>query len=72
MRRKLGLLSLALALFVVPATANAQVQTGNIRVRTFDTQGLTVPGVTVSLTSSVLPQAIVGITDSVGVFVTGR
>ena len=50
------------------APALAQIQTGSLLVRALDDQNAVVPGVTVTVTSPVLPQAIVGVTDSSGVF----
>jgi hypothetical protein len=59
------------AAFVVAAAvpAMAQVQTGSILVRTVDEQGAVVPGVTVTITSSVLVAgSMTGVTDAGGVF----
>jgi len=60
------LLALALALSAAPATA--QTQKGSILVKTVDVQGGVMPGVTVTLTSSVLPGAINGVTDTDGTY----
>jgi hypothetical protein len=60
-----------LSILVLVATTlplGAQVQTGSISVRVLDDQGAVVPGVTVSLASSVLPQPIVGTTGADGVY----
>ena len=46
----------------------AQIQTGSLLVRAVDDQNAVVPGVTVTVTSPVLPQAMVGVTDSSGIF----
>lgn len=46
----------------------AQVQTGVISVKAVDDQGAVMPGVSVSITSPVLPRAIDGTTDASGVF----
>jgi hypothetical protein len=48
--------------------AFAQVQTGIISIKAVDDQGAVMPGVTVSITSPVLPRAIEGTTDTGGVF----
>ena len=48
--------------------ASAQIQTGIISVKALDDQGALVPGVSVSITSSILPRAIEGTTDTSGVF----
>jgi hypothetical protein len=65
MMRKVGLLViLALAL---ASPSWAQVQSGSILVKVVDDQGAVVPGVTVTLTSPVLPRPLVGVTDSAGV-----
>src|SRR4029079_17367246 len=48
--------------------AFAQVQTGIISIKAVDDQGAVMPGVTVSITSPVLPRAIEGTTDAGGVF----
>jgi hypothetical protein len=48
--------------------AAAQVQTGVISVKAVDDQGAVMPGVSVSITSPVLPRAIEGTTDASGVF----
>lgn len=49
------------------APAWAQVQTGSIFVKVVDDQGAVLPGVSVTLTSPVLPRAIEGVTDASGV-----
>lgn len=68
MSRILRFLAVSLALSVaVPAAA--QVQTGSILVRAVDEQGAVVPGVTVTITSSVLVSgSMTGVTDAGGVF----
>jgi hypothetical protein len=55
-------------LIAVAASALAQVQTGSILVRAVDEQGNVVPGATVTITSPILPQALVGVTDASGVY----
>ena len=50
------------------APAAAQIQTGSVLVKVVDEQGSIVPGVTVSLTSSVMPRALVGVTDASGIY----
>jgi hypothetical protein len=57
----------ALALVgAVPAVA--QIQTGSIIVRAVDDQGGVVPGVSVTITSPVLPRELAGVTDASGVY----
>jgi hypothetical protein len=69
MVRKLVQLGGALALvFVMPALAFAQLQSGSILVKAIDDQGSSVPGATVTLTSPVLPASLLGVTDSTGVY----
>lgn len=63
-------LRLLLLLLLVPALASpawAQVQTGSILVKVVDDQGGPIPGVTITVTSPVLPQPLVRVTDSSGV-----
>src|SRR2546423_2472667 len=68
MSRILRFVAAALA-FAVAAPALAQVQTGSILVRAVDDQGAVVPGVTVTITSSVLVAgSMTGVTDAGGVF----
>jgi Carboxypeptidase regulatory-like domain/TonB-dependent Receptor Plug Domain len=50
------------------APAAAQVQTGSVYVRVVDDQGAVVPGVTITISSPVLPRDHVGVTDASGVF----
>jgi|SoiMethySBSTD1v2_1073268.scaffolds.fasta_scaffold11922_4 hypothetical protein len=67
MSRKLGLIGILLVLSAAVTTpAWAQVQTGSIFVKATDEQGASVPGANVTLTSPILPQALVGVTDSTG------
>jgi hypothetical protein len=58
---------LVLAL-VAPTSAIAQIQTGSITVKAIDEQGAVIPGVSVSLSSSVLPTEMTGVTDSGGIY----
>ena len=68
MKRILRFVAAALVL-AVAAPAMAQVQTGSILVRAVDEQGAVVPGVTVTITSSVLVAgSMTGVTDAGGVF----
>src|SRR5262245_61824511 len=68
MKRCVRLL-LVLIAFTVAAPAAAQVQTGSILVRAADEQGAVMPGVTVTITSSVLVAgSMTGVTDAGGVF----
>jgi Carboxypeptidase regulatory-like domain/TonB-dependent Receptor Plug Domain len=70
MVRKLGLVSILLALIavLVPASAFAQFQTGSILVKVADEQGGTIPGASVTITSNVLPSPRTGVTDSEGMY----
>ena len=63
-----ALFSLAFSCLFLATSAGAQVQTGSISVRVVDDQGAVVPGVSVSLSSTVLPQPIVGATGADGVY----
>ena len=65
MLRRAGLF--AIFMLALAAHSWAQVQSGSILVKAVDDQGAVVPGVTVTLTSPVLPRPIVGVTDSAGV-----
>src|SRR4026209_2355258 len=67
MNRILRLVAAALVL-AVAAPAMAEVQTGSILVRAVDEQGSVVPGVTVTIASAILPQPLIGTTDSSGVY----
>src|SRR4029077_16207595 len=68
MSRILRFLAVSIAL-TVAAPAAAQVQTGSILVRAVDEQGAVMPGVTVTITSSVLVAgSMTGVTDAGGVF----
>ena len=64
MRRIFSLV--AVYLMTIAAAAMAQVQTGSLAVRAIDEQGNMVPGATVVVTSTILPQAMNGVTDSTG------
>jgi hypothetical protein len=64
---RVAVLSLVLTL-VTAGIAGAQIQTGIISVKAVDEQGSLVPGVSVSITSPILPRAIEGTTDTSGVF----
>jgi len=67
MLRTFRLLALLLLVPALASPAWAQVQTGSILVKVVDDQGSPIPGVTVTVTSPVLPQPLVGVTDSNGV-----
>ena len=54
--------------FASGAIVSAQIQTGVISVKAVDDQGAVMPGVSVSITSAVLPRALEGTTDASGVF----
>jgi len=62
--------ALALTAFMMLSAtiAGAQVQTGVISVKAVDDQGAVMPGVSVSITSPVLPRPLEGSTDASGVF----
>ena len=61
------LLSVLVLLLACPQVS-AQVQTGSVSIRAIDEQGGVVPGVTVTLTSPVMPRPITGVTGSDGVY----
>lgn len=65
MVRKIGLVAMLVLALASPSLA--QVQSGSILVKVVDGQGAVVPGVTVTLTSPVMPRPLVGVTDSAGV-----
>ena len=65
MVRTIGLWTILTLALACPSWA--QVQSGSILVKVVDDQGAVVPGVTVTLTSPVLPRPLVGVTDSAGV-----
>jgi len=54
--------------FLGAAPAWAQVQTGSIFVKAVDEQGAAVPGAALTLTGTVLPRPLTGVTDSTGAF----
>lgn len=63
------ILSLAVVQLLALAVAvSAQVQSGSVLIRAIDDQGAMVPGVSVVISSAILPQAINGVTDSSGVY----
>ena len=66
--RRSGLLLWLFALIVSIAPAAAQVQTGALRIRTVDEQGAVMPGVTVTITSPVMPRELVGTTGADGTY----
>ena len=59
---------LLLCCLALPSSAAAQVQAGSIFVRAVDEQGASMPGVTVTVTSPVLPRPLVGVTDQTGIY----
>jgi Carboxypeptidase regulatory-like domain/TonB-dependent Receptor Plug Domain len=67
-RSTVRMVLLALGMAFAAAPAAAQVQRGSILVKVADGQGGVTPGVTVTLTSPILPGAIVGVTDSAGTY----
>ena len=56
--------SCAILFFAIAAPVVAQVQTGSILVKATDEQGAVVPGATVAISSPILPQELIGNTDS--------
>src|SRR5690349_23478992 len=67
-RKRVGLL-LALALFGTAAVAGAQSTTGTIRGHVDDTQGLALPGVTISVSSPNLQGTRVTVSSENGDYV---
>ncbi len=67
MRVRLALLSVVLALLVVPAIASAQ-QTGEIFGKVTDTSGAVMPGVTVTLSGPVLLRPQTAVTSETGTY----
>src|SRR5204862_5367600 len=68
MKRMLRLCAL-IGAFAAAAPAAAQVQTGSILVRAADEQGAVMPGVAITISSSVLVAgSMTGVTDAGGVF----
>ena len=63
-----NLLLAVLLLLAASAPLAAQVQTGSLSIRAVDEQGGVMPGVTVTLTSPVMPRPITGVTGSDGVY----
>ena len=61
-------LALVIAFTASVSVASAQIQTGSITVKAVDEQGATIPGVSVSVTSPVLPRELTGVTDTSGVY----
>ena len=59
MLRTLRVVAIVLLVSVLAVPAWAQVQTGSILVKVVDDQGAAIPGVTVTVTSPVLPQPLV-------------
>jgi hypothetical protein len=66
-RLKYGVCVGVLTVLVV-TTATAQVQTGSLRIKAVDEQGGVVPGVSVTITSPVMPRPLTGTTDADGVY----
>jgi hypothetical protein len=56
------------AVLLASAEAVAQIQTGVLIIKAVDDQGAVIPGVTVSVTSPVLPRELVGVTDAGGIY----
>ncbi|MEX2272336.1 MAG: TonB-dependent receptor [Vicinamibacterales bacterium] len=66
MFRKSALLAILLMLPTLASPARAQVQSGSIFVKVVDDQGAALPGVTITVTSPVLPRPLIGVTDAGG------
>lgn len=66
MARTSGFLAILLLLPALASPSSAQVQSGSIFVKVVDDQGAALPGVTVTVTSPVLPRPLVGVTDEAG------
>ncbi len=60
--------SLAVALFVVVASAHAQTGDGSLRGYAKDEQGAVLPGVTMTATSAALLTPVIGVTDNGGYY----
>jgi len=59
---------ICVAIMAIAARSFAQIQTGSITVKSVDEQGAVIPGVTVTLSSAVLPSEISGVTDTGGIY----
>jgi hypothetical protein len=69
MRRCVRVFLAALVPLLIPALANAQVQTGSILIKSMDEQGAVVPGASTTVSSPVLVAGSqTGVTDSGGVY----
>ena len=68
MFRAVRFLAGVIALATAAAPLAAQIQTGSLRVRAVDEQGAIVPGVSVTISSPVMPRQLVGTTDADGVY----
>jgi len=68
-KRGRSVLSVASVLSVLSvAVAAAQIQTGSIIIKAVDEQGAVIPGVTVTVSSPVLPRELSGVTDTSGIY----
>lgn len=67
-RSWLATLGVFLVALAVPVSVLAQIQTGSIIVKAVDDQGAVIPGVSVTLSSAVLPSEMTGVTDSGGIY----
>ena len=67
-RRRAGWFSCILAVLTIAGPAMAQIQTGGLRIRAVDEQGAVMPGVSVTITSPVLPRELLGTTDADGTY----
>src|SRR5215203_3630601 len=63
-----GIPVILFAFLVFSVVTSAQIQTGSISIRAVDEQGGVIPGVTVTLSSPVMPRPITGVTGTDGVY----
>lgn len=59
---------LIVAVLLTASDAAAQIQTGVLIVKAVDEQGAVIPGVTIAVSSPVLPREMVGVTDASGIY----
>jgi hypothetical protein len=68
MRFAFRMIAAVMAAALTGGVASAQVQTGSLLIRAVDEQGAVMPGVTVAISSRILPQPMTGVTDASGVY----
>jgi hypothetical protein len=67
--RRIRIVTSTLAMLMLTVVASAQIQTGSILVRAADEQGGVMPGVSVTISSSVLVAgSMQGVTDASGIY----